>query len=107
MTNLRTKLTVTVDKSILEKAKEVAKEKGIPISRVIENFLSFFSDPEVYCFKCGKKFKVNAAIMCPKCGWLICPECNACRCVLPDEVAEAVFHMRRVYEDLLVGRITR
>jgi len=107
MTDSRVKLTITIDKVVLEVAKKAAKEKGVPISRVVENFLKFFSDPEVYCFKCGGKFRVSTASVCPKCGWLICPECKACRCVLSDEVAEAVFHMRRVYEDLLAGRITR
>jgi len=101
----RTRLTITVDEETLAKAKEVAKRKRIPISRVIENFLRFFADPEVYCFKCGEKFSVKEAELCPKCGWMICPECKACRCGLSEEAAIAVFHMRRVYEELLAGRV--
>jgi len=98
-------LTITLEKEILEKAKKEAKEKRIPLSRVIEKFLKFFANPEVYCFKCGKKFGVSEAELCPKCGWMICPECKACRCELGEEAAIAVFHMRRVYEELLVGRV--
>lgn len=101
----RSKLTITVEQKILEEAKEVSKQKGIPLSRVIETFLKFFIRPEVYCFKCGIKFSVIEAELCPKCGWIICPECKACRCILSEEVAVAIFHMRKVYEDLLVGRV--
>jgi hypothetical protein len=99
------KLTVTVDVKVLEKAKRVSEEKRIPLSRAIESFLSFFVNPEVYCFKCGEKFSSSEAELCPKCGWMVCPKCNACRCVLGEEAAIAVFHMRRVYEDLLAGRV--
>lgn len=105
MKNRRVKLTLTIDKSILAEAKKVSEEKNIPLSRVVENFLKFFADPEVYCFKCGTKFKVKEAKVCPKCGWLICPKCGACRCSLSDEVAESIYYMRKVYEDLLIGRI--
>ena len=101
----KTRLTVTVDKEVLAKAKEEAKRKRIPISRVVENFLRFFAKPEVYCFKCGEKFSVEEAKLCPKCGWMICPKCEACRCGLSEETAIAVFHMRRVYEELLAGRV--
>ena len=103
--NIKTKLTLTVDKNIVEKAKKVAEQKRIPISRLIENFLNFFANPEVYCFKCGEKFNSVGAELCPKCGWMICPKCKVCRCGLKDETAVAVFHMRRVYEDLLSGRV--
>ena len=103
--NIKTKLTLTVDKNILEKAKKVAEEKHIPISRLVENFLDFFAKPEVYCFKCGEKLSSVEAELCPKCGWMICPKCEVCRCGLSDETAVAVFHMRRVYEDLLAGRV--
>lgn len=101
----KTKLTLTVDKNIVEEAKKVAEQKRIPISRLIENFLDFFAKPEVYCFKCGEKFSSIDAKLCPKCGWLVCPECNVCRCGLDEDTAVAVFHMRRVYEDLLAGRV--
>jgi rRNA maturation endonuclease Nob1 len=103
--SIKAKLTLTVDKEIIEKAKKVAQQKRIPISQLIENFLDFFASPQVYCFKCGEKFNSVEAELCPKCGWMICPECKICRCELKDETAVAVFHMRRVYENLLSGRV--
>jgi len=99
------KLTITVDENILNSAKKVASQRHIPISRIIENFLKFFVDPWLYCFKCGDKFESEKAKLCPKCGWLICPKCGACRCGLDEETAIAVFYMRKVYEDLLSGRV--
>ncbi|HID42524.1 MAG TPA: hypothetical protein EYP30_01905 [Archaeoglobaceae archaeon] len=99
------RLTVTIDRSILEEAKEKARKKSLPVSRLIENFLTFFINPRIYCFKCGKKFSVSEAKLCPNCEWMICPECKACRCGLSEESIIAVYHMRRVYEDLLIGRI--
>ena len=107
MPTSKTKLTLTVDKDILSRAKQVAEEKHIPLSRAVENFLDFFSKPEVYCFKCGEKFNSVEATLCPKCGWMICPKCKVCRCGLDEETAVGVFHMRRVYEDLLAGRVKR
>ncbi|MEM2137353.1 MAG: DUF6364 family protein [Candidatus Methanomethylicia archaeon] len=101
----KVKLTITVDEDVLNLAKNVAFEKHIPLSRVIENFLRFFSKPEFYCFKCGGKFNALEVEVCPKCGWMICPHCNACRCILSEESAIAIFHMRRIYEDLLGGRV--
>ena len=99
------KLTITIDKNILNSAKKVADQKHIPISRLIENFLKFFTDPWLYCFKCGEKFVSEEAKLCPKCGWLVCPKCGVCRCSLDEGTAVAVFHMRRVYEELLSGRV--
>ena len=101
----KTRLTVTVEENVLVKAKEEARRKRIPLSRLVENFLTFFAKPEVYCFKCGERFSVKEADLCPKCGWMICPKCKACRCVLSEEAAIAVFHMRRIYEELLAGRV--
>jgi hypothetical protein len=98
--------TVTLDKNILDEAKKVCDSKHIPLSGAIENFLEFFAKPWVYCFKCGEKFYADAEL-CPKCGWLKCPKCGACRCGLDDDTAVAVFHMRRVYEDLLGGRVKK
>lgn len=105
MSNPKVKLTLTIDEAILDKSKRAASERRIPLSRLVENFLKFVSDPEVYCFKCGRKFNVLKAEICPKCGWLQCPECGACRCGLGEETAIAVFQMRRVYEELLGGRV--
>lgn len=101
----KVKLTLSIEEEILNRSKEVSDEKHIPLSRLIENFLRFFNEPHVYCFKCGEKFDSDAAELCPKCGWMKCPNCRVCRCGLDDETAVAVFHMRRVYEDLLVGRV--
>lgn len=101
----KSRLTITVDEDVLREAKKMAKEKHVPISGLVENFLRFFVDPEVYCFKCGEKFSSTDAELCPKCGWMKCPKCGVCRCELNEETAVAVFHMRRVYEDLLTGRV--
>jgi hypothetical protein len=101
----REKLTLTIDKAVIQKAKRAADEKHIPLSRLIENFLEFLADPRVYCFKCGEEFDSTKSTLCPKCGWMICPECKVCRCGLEEETAVAVFHMRRVYENLLAGRV--
>jgi hypothetical protein len=98
-------LNVTIDKDIKEKALAEAKKKNIPISRLIENFLQFFSNPKVYCYKCGEEFFSFNALICTKCGSMKCPKCSNCACDLSEETSKAIFHMRRVYEDLLVGRI--
>ena len=103
MSKLR--LTLTIDRDVLNKAKKAAEKKHIPLSRLIENFLDFFSEPYVYCFKCGEKFSSVEADLCAKCGWMKCPKCGVCRCDLEEDTAVAIFHMRRVYEDLLAGRI--
>jgi hypothetical protein len=102
---LKTKLTLSIDKDVLEAAKRSADQKHIPLSRLVENFLAFFASPYVYCFKCGEKFNVTEAKVCAKCGWLICPECKVCGCGLKEETAIGIFHMRKVYEDLLAGRV--
>ena len=99
------RLTVTIDINVLRKAKEEARRKRIPVSRLIENFLEFFINPEVYCFQCGERFSSAESELCPKCGWMKCLKCKICRCDLSEETAVAVFHMRRVYEDLLAGRV--
>ena len=105
MNTPKAKLTLTIDEEILNKAKKTAEGKHIPVSRLVENFLEFFIEPHVYCFKCGEKFSSADVNLCAKCGWLTCPHCGVCRCGLNEETAVAVFHMRRVYEDLLSGRV--
>jgi hypothetical protein len=99
------KLTTTIDAEILKNARRKCEEKHITIAGVLENFLSFFTNPWVYCFSCGDKFYVNEGQLCPKCGWIKCPKCGSCRCSLDEKVAASIFHMRRVYEDLLAGRV--
>lgn len=105
MGGAKTKLTVSIDESVLKKAKDAVRRKHLSLSGIIERFLSFFSEPYVYCFKCGEKFLVEDAAVCPKCGWLQCPSCGSCRCSLSEEAAVAVFHMRRILEDLLSGKL--
>ena len=95
--NLKTKLTVTIDRKILNEAKKLAARKRIPLSRLIENYLQFFINPRVYCFKCGKKFSAKEAELCPKCGWMICSHCKSCRCGLSEETAVAIFCMKSYY----------
>ncbi len=101
----KTKLTLSVDKDVIQHAKEAAQQRKIPVSRLVENYLKFLSNPEVYCFSCGEKFKAKSSNVCPKCGWLIHAGCEACRCTLSEETASAVFYMRKLYEDLLGGRV--
>lgn len=101
----KTKLTLSIDENILKDAKKTASQKRIPISSLVENYLKWLSKPDVYCFTCGVKFEVKDSKVCPKCGWLICTKCKACRCTLSEEVASALFHMRKTFEDLLGGRI--
>ena len=101
----KTKLTLSIDRDILKKAKQLIEGKNVSLSKTVEKFLEFIIAPHFYCFKCGTKFDSNTSKLCPKCGWLSCPECGACRCVLNEDSAIAVFHMRRVYEDLLFGRV--
>lgn len=101
----KTKLTLSVNENVLKDAKKTAAKKRIPVSRLVENFLEFFRKPYVYCFKCGDRLDSDDAELCPKCGWMICPKCKACRCELSEETAIAVFYMRRIYEELLAGRV--
>lgn len=101
----KTKLTLSIDGDILNAAKLVAAQKHIPLSRLVENFLGFVAKPYVYCFRCGERFHVSDAKICAKCSWLICPKCRACGCGLKEETAVAIFHMRKVYEDLLAGKV--
>ena len=92
---------------IRDRAKEVAMKKRASLSGIIENFLAFLVRPYVYCFKCGERFESNEATICFKCGWMKCPKCGACGCGISEETARAIFEMRKVYEDLLAGRVTR
>jgi hypothetical protein len=101
----KTKLTLSIDEDILNSAKKIADEKHTSISGLVERFLDFYGDPWVYCFKCGEKFSSSVSELCPKCGWMKCPECGVCRCDLVDDIAIPVFHMRRVFEDLVIGKV--
>ncbi|MEM2111309.1 MAG: DUF6364 family protein [Candidatus Bathyarchaeia archaeon] len=101
----KTKLTLSVNKEILAAAKLEADKRHIPVSRLVENFLAFLANPQIYCFKCGERFYVSDAKVCPKCGWLICTKCATCGCNLGADMAAGLFHMRKVYEDLLAGKV--
>jgi len=73
---------------------------------VSKAYLYIFTRKATYATEeCGEKLGSEGAELCAKCGWLVCPHCGACRCELDEETAVAVFHMRRVYEDLLTGRV--
>ncbi len=101
----RTKLTLSVDSETVRRAKEVARRRKTPLSRLVESYFQFLGNPELYCFQCGGKFEAHDSRVCPKCGWLVHKDCGACRCNLDEETASAVFYMRKVYEDLLGGRV--
>ena len=90
----RTKLTLTVDPDVLAEAKAKAQSQHTSISGLVENFLQFYSEARLYCFSCGVALDVTEQETCAKCG-----------CDLGDEARQAVFHMRRVYEELLAGRV--
>jgi hypothetical protein len=102
---MKTKLTVSIDKKLLEEAKVEADKKHTPISGLVENFLEFFVTPYVYCFKCGERLDSSKAKQCPKCEYLVCSRCHACKCNLSEESAVVANQMRRVYEELRGGRL--
>lgn len=97
---VKKKLTLTIEKKILEKAKEKARSSGLSLSKIVENALSYYIDPTVYCFKCGYKFKVSESEICPRCGWYKCPKCGACACQLGEEGAKVAFYMRKTLVDI-------
>ncbi|HIM33188.1 MAG TPA: hypothetical protein EYI97_01745 [Candidatus Poseidoniales archaeon] len=101
----RTKLTLTVDPDVLAEAKAKAQSQHTSISGLVENFLQFYSEARLYCFSCGVALDVTERETCAKCGFLKCSDCAKCGCDLSDEARQAVFHMRRVYEELLAGRV--
>jgi len=102
---MKAKLTISIDKRLVEETRKEADRKHMPVSGVVENFLEFFVRPYVYCFRCGERFYSNGAKNCPKCGWIVCSKCKACRCSLSEEGAVVAYHMRKVYEQLLGGRV--
>jgi hypothetical protein len=103
----KTKLTLSIDKTIKQNAENLAKQKRMSLSGLVENFLEFFADPKVYCYKCSSEFVSSESSLCPKCGWMICPKCKACGCGLSNETVIAVSQMRKVYEDLIGGRVKK
>lgn len=101
----KVKITLNVDETTLRKSEKVLEGRNTPKSRAVDSFLRFVAEPYVYCFKCGEKFFVNKASVCPRCSFVKCHKCMACSCKLSEETSAAVFHMRRVYEDLIGSRI--
>ncbi len=101
----RAKLTLTVDPEVLAEAKAKAQSQHTSISGLVENFLHFYSEARLYCFSCGAGLDVAKQETCAACGFLKCADCAKCGCGLGDEARQAVFHMRRVYEELLAGRV--
>lgn len=101
----RQKTTITLDPENVETAKKNCKKKQISLSRLIDNYLVFFNEPKLYCFNCGESFESGDADVCPQCSYVTCSHCDACGCDLSSETRQAIFYMRKVYEDLLSGRI--
>ena len=100
----KSRITLSINTRILEKAKEKAKKERLHISNLVEKYLEFYVDPYVYCFHCGSKFDLEQGDECPVCTFAKCPTCGKCRC---DEMSneKAIYHMRKVYEDLIKRRI--
>jgi len=97
---VRKKITLTIDADIAEKAKNKAQEAGLSLSRLVENALAYYIEPQVHCFKCGFRFKINDAEVCPRCGWHKCPKCGACACDLGEESVRVAFFMRKTLIDI-------
>jgi len=97
---VKKKLTLSIDEDIIEHTKRKAQERGISISKIVENALRFFVDPHVYCFSCGHRFETSGSEVCTRCGWYKCPKCGSCACSLGDEGAKVAFYMRRTLIDI-------
>lgn len=105
MADNKIKITLNIDKNVIKKSEKILDEKNIPRSRAVESFLRYLADPHLYCFSCGEKFFVSDASVCSKCSFVKCVKCKSCSCKLTKNTSAAVFQMRRVYEDLVGGRI--
>ena len=62
----RAKLTLSIDEEVLKEAKVAAEERRIPLSRLVETYLRFLAETEVYCFSCGEKFRVQQRMFTPR-----------------------------------------
>jgi hypothetical protein len=102
---MKAKLTLSIDKKLLEEAKLEAGRRHTSLSGLIENYLEFLVTPYVYCFKCGERLDSRRAKQCPKCEYLVCSKCQTCKCSLSEESAVVANQMRRVYEELRGGRL--
>ena len=101
----KVKVTLNIDEDVIKKSEKVLQDKNIPRSRIVESFLNYVGDPHLYCFSCGEKFYVSKAQVCPKCSFVKCTKCSNCSCKLTEQTSSAVFFMRKVYEDLIGGRV--
>ncbi len=98
------KLTLSIDENIINLSKKLAAEKGVTLSRIVTNALKFFIDPNVYCFSCGKKFRIKTSSICTKCGWYICPSCGSCACSLREEGARVAYYMRKTLMEVFLSQ---
>ena len=105
MSTKKDRLTITIDSDTLKKFKKICKERHLTVSGVIQNFIEFFVNPQFYCFECGEPFDAEGAQPCPKCSWMICPNCGVCGCSLDEDIIKAIFQMRKTFEDLKMGRV--
>lgn len=105
MVSDKIKVTLNIAEDVIKKSEKVLEQKNIPRSRAVESYLQYVGDPYVYCFSCGEKFFVSKADICSKCSFVKCTKCKKCSCNLSKETSNAVFHMRKVYEDLIGGRV--
>jgi len=101
------RFTFSIDPSLSKKFKELCDERGLKYSSVLVNFVEFFVNPEIYCFTCKNKFEAKNEEICVKCGWIICPSCEVCGCSLDEKIVDAIYQMRRTFEDLLMGRVNQ
>jgi Family of unknown function (DUF6364) len=101
----RSKLTLTISEELLKNAKVVSKEKGIPLSRLVERYFEFLVQRPVNCFSCGERFEASRTRVHGKCGWLVCPKCGACGCKLGEKEASVALSLRKTLEDLVGGRV--
>ncbi len=63
---MNTKLTLTVEKSIIEKAKSYAKHTGRSLSELIENYLETITQVETQQKMSPKLKKIVGAVKLPK-----------------------------------------
>jgi|SRR5215831_3183111 len=99
----KTKLTLSINEKVRNDVQAVIADRNLTLSPLVENFLKFVIKPNIWCFKCGEKFCIQDVDKCPKCSYMICGLCSACRCMLSDETAIAVFHTNKIYQQLLGG----
>ncbi|MEM3085789.1 MAG: DUF6364 family protein [Halobacteria archaeon] len=101
----KAKLTLTVDPKALARAKRASRARRIPLSRLVEGFLDWASDPRLHCFACSAPFGASRGRTCAKCGWLSCPSCGGCGCALPKEALAGLHSLRKTLEELAGGRL--